>query len=505
MDKIKNTIRNVVGGVKKAVSSVPSLLTASAISSTKKTMPTTPPGPMSVRPLTPAQAGINQTLVPTRTTALGPAADTGKGQTVVYTSTGPMVFPTGDVPLTASALAFPPSAPSTISRTLTKTSSPLLTNEPLARSASITSETFAPSPIGTVVMPTNTGTQNISPVNNAGLQNIMTDAGYTMTPTGQFVTTPQETQQPKEQQISSITGQLSDLISRAIPQKRSVFENEQVRQQQEEVNRRKQEVSTYTSQLNSIVAKQQADLLRLREVGSREGVTEAVYGGQELTINREAAIRALPIQAQIASAQGFLEIAQDYLKELITIKNDQIDSEYEYNKNVYNTLKSYADATQKRILDRIDKQEDRAFELQKSNLSALAKAYESVGNNPTAINALKRINLNSPTAQLEISKEMGKYKVDTLKISANVQSDLVSGGFTNEEINKINNGVNTEGLMSVIQKEINAGQSVEVLRSIANAYSANSAIMDLIDQYELGKTSTETVTGFKNWWGSLFK
>lgn len=531
MDRIKKAISSTAKKVTSAVRSLgSSSLTASAVKATppsssalsnliqkarpvSKTTPApTTTAPMTMAPMTPSQAGIRQTLVPTMSTALGPAAVADTGQTVIYGRGGPVVFEAGNVPTTGLDVS---GAPTTIQRQgtntpATKTSNittPLLTNEPLTRTTNVTSETISEPTTGSVVMPTSTGIQNVGTVNNAGLVNMMANAGFDYVPeTNQFVARPMEGAN-KEQQIQSLTGQISDLVTRALPKRERVSEDPLVQAQREKVEKARQELANYTGQLNAITAKQQADLLTLRGVGSREGVTEIVYGGQAAAINREAAIQALPIQAQIATAQGNVQLAQDYLKLLIDEKKEEIDNNYEYNKAVYTTIKDYADTNQKRILDRISKEEDRAFELQKSNLSALARAYENVAGDANAIGRLRNINTASPNASLEIANIVGQTKQQTgqtrITVPATTLSKLRSIGLNDQEAQSIQGGVASEGLRSVVEKELMSGSDINFVRNIATAYEASPEIFDLIDQYETPNT-TEEVTGLKNWWNNIF-
>lgn len=116
------------------------------------------------------------------------------------------------------------------------------------------------------------------------------------------------------------------------------------------IRQKEEAVNQYTSSLNNIVAKQQQDLLQLRGTGSQQGVTEAVYGGQQATINREAAIQALPVQAALSAAQGNLEMAQKQVDRLFAIKSADIDRQYKYRSDVGNAVLSFANESQNRVL-----------------------------------------------------------------------------------------------------------------------------------------------------------
>ena len=76
------------------------------------------------------------------------------------------------------------------------------------------------------------------------------------------------------------------------------------------------------SQINGITAKLNADLLSVRGADSANGVTTAVYGGQQAEINREATIQLLPLQAQLATDQGNLDLATKMASDLYQAKRE---------------------------------------------------------------------------------------------------------------------------------------------------------------------------------------
>lgn len=233
---------------------------------------------------------------------------------------------------------------------------------------SISSASVAPS--SPIALPSAPSINNVGQVNNGGLISALTGTGFTYNPnTNTF--SEAAPANPSEEVNTKRRNLISDFLMKNIPKKENVYEDSDVKAQRDVVRQRQQEVANYTAQLNSIVAQQNADLLRLREIGSKEGVTEVVYGGQAATINREAAIKALPVQAQIAAAQGNLQLAQDYLTQLTTFKQEEINNDYQYRKEVYSTVRDFLEGNEKRRLELLDKQTDRAYEMAKTNLALL--------------------------------------------------------------------------------------------------------------------------------------
>lgn len=236
-------------------------------------------------------------------------------------------------------------------------------------------------------------------------------------------------EQPNE--VAAAEAKYKDLLDK-IPSKQNVNDDPEVRRQQAVVQARQQEVNDYTSQLNSVVAKQQADLLSTRGTASKEGVTEAVYGGIEAQINREAAIKALPIQAALAGAQGNLGLAQDYLSQVTKIRQEDIDNHYSYKTAQYNAIAGFVEGEQKTRLAALTKKNDRAYQEARDNVAdqdAWAKLALSNGQ-PKLIPMIQSINPNSPTFRQDLAR--------------------VTAGFVDKDSSKGSGGTNsTMGILDV--------------------------------------------------------
>lgn len=197
-------------------------------------------------------------------------------------------------------------------------------------------------------------------VNNTGLAG--TVAGYKQynAKTGQF----DDVTQTQESTLDSKVQKELDILKKYMPEKASVYEDPEVIAARNERQRLQQALQVPTAELNAIVAKQNQDLLQLRQTGSQEGVTEAVYGGQQNAINYNAAIRALPLQASISAIQGDLKLAQDYLTELTQVKQDQINKQYEYNKAQFEAIKGVLTKEDERAYKELTTKNDRAYQEQ---------------------------------------------------------------------------------------------------------------------------------------------
>tara|TARA_R110000868_G_scaffold75379_3_gene217558 strand:+ start:2885 stop:4612 length:1728 start_codon:yes stop_codon:yes gene_type:complete len=202
-----------------------------------------------------------------------------------------------------------------------------------------------------LVLPNNSTGSNPGSVNNTNLAGVVTDKILNQK-TNQFEDAPIDPNVKNDQQLAQ---DRASLYERLLGKKESALNSPEIQAQNQLINQRRQEVNNITAELNAVVAKQNQDLLQLRETGSKEGVTEAVYGGQQATINREAAYRALPLQAQVSAAQGNLQLAQDYLGQLKEMKTEEINNEFNYRKGMLEA-----------VLPVLDKADQRRYEELKS-------------------------------------------------------------------------------------------------------------------------------------------
>lgn len=223
----------------------------------------------------------------------------------------------------------------------------------------------ATSPANIPTKPTASDPGDVVGANNAGLASML---GYTLDANGQF-------QAPKadagtSQDMSRMGNIFGSYIAskEAPPSLADIYKDEY---KDAGIKNLQSEVNNYTSSLNSIVAKQQADLLRVRGAGSENGVTEAVYGGQQATINREAAIAALPVQAALSAAQGNLELAQAHVDKMFQIRSQDATAQYNYKNTLLDSVYNFATTVEQKRLDGLKTQEDRKYQEKLSNIQTM--------------------------------------------------------------------------------------------------------------------------------------
>lgn len=219
----------------------------------------------------------------------------------------------------------------------------------------------APVPMPSTPIPTDPG--NVVGANNAGLATASNGMLTFDATSNQLVPNTQGTTPTATDNFSSLFNQYMGM-QEAPPNTADLYAKEakdaQLKQKQESVN-------SYTAQLNSIVAKSQADQLRLE--GQGRGITDVIIGGQQAQINREAAIAALPVQAQLAAAQGDLEMAQLHVDKMFQIKSQDALAQYQYKGKIVDAVYNFATAGEQRRLDALKAKEDRAYDMQKTNMS----------------------------------------------------------------------------------------------------------------------------------------
>jgi len=193
----------------------------------------------------------------------------------------------------------------------------------------------------------------------------------------------------------------------------SSLEDAGVRQAQEEVNR-------YQNKINQITAERDAAQLGLE--GQGRGITDTIIGGQQARIGREAAIQAMPIQAQLAAASGNLEAAKEIMGQMYQARSADIQADQTYRTNLANSMMSFATTAQQTILQGINS--DNAIKAQTAQanlayqrqLGLQALEYGQQG----LITGISNVDPSSPTFEQDMAaytsqlmKPVAPSKLDT--------------------------------------------------------------------------------------------
>ena len=199
-----------------------------------------------------------------------------------------------------------------------------------------------------------------------------------------------------------------------------------------DVKRAQREVTDYTSQLNSITANSQAQQLSLE--GQGRGQTSSFVGGEQARINREAAIQALPIQAQLSASQGNLEFAQKQLDTVFTLRSQDAQNKYKFETDRLNSIVSFLNQAETRQYNARMQDEERSYSQTQNNINYLrqlsAEARDS--GDTSVIGQLGAIDPASPT-----------FEQDVARLAQKIQKPVATGGGYGLTPAQINSTVNT--------------------------------------------------------------
>ena len=206
-------------------------------------------------------------------------------------------------------------------------------------------------------------------------------------------------------------------------------------QEEAGVQEKRQRVNTLSGQLSAITARAQTDNLRLANQGAAEGVTEAVYSAQKSRINNDAAIQALPLAAELASAQGDLQLAQEYATNLFKIRSEDAMNKYNYTVSAYKAVYDLADREDQRRLDIAKEQRGLEMDIKKSYINqAMDLANTAIANGqPGIARQIMALDHMSPTYTQDVSRLSGGIAVAGKGTGGGSTSDItaqVLDGFT---------------------------------------------------------------------------
>lgn len=235
--------------------------------------------------------------------------------------------------------------------------------------------------------------------------------------------------------------------------------------------------SNLSGQLNTITANRDAAILSLE--GQGRGQTAGFIGGEQARINREAAIKALPIQAQLANAQGNVALAQDHINTWGKILMDDANNEYKHQLETNERIFTYLTDAEKRRLDAIEKQDDRAY-LEKT---ALITAKTNAISNALGQGAPASIQtaIQNATTLEQVAVAAGRYNGDLLAQEAQRASI---------EASRVSTAKNKAELASIKAKE----------QAIADAVASGQIILSEEQQktsMALGKQFEDESKNFK--------
>jgi hypothetical protein len=177
------------------------------------------------------------------------------------------------------------------------------------------------------------------------------------------------------------------------------------------VQRKEAQVNNLQSQITAITNRAEAQKLGL--VGQGRGITETIIGGQQAQIDREAAIKSLPIAAQLAAAQDDLESARTHLQTLFQIRTTDARERVAHQNKIIDTVFSYATDMQKEQLADRRTKEAQQFQVSLSRMESQERYSILALENymPALAGQIAALDPNSPTYQAEFASLQKKINI----------------------------------------------------------------------------------------------
>lgn len=230
-------------------------------------------------------------------------------------------------------------------------------------------------------------------------------------------------------------------------------------------------------QLNTLTANRDAEILKLE--GQGRGQTQGFIGGEQARINREATIQAMPIQAQLAIAQDDLESARSYASQLFQAKSQDALARYNYQKELNSTIFNYLNESEKRRLAQVEREQDRAFQVEQTNRATLKQiGLQAIEYGQGALaGEIMRLDPKSATFEQDYADAVSRLRKPVA---------TGSGGLSAGQEQRLNGVINNYTKDTIIQN----GQNVVQLRNIAEMIKKdpNNASNQLISLYTLIKS-----------------
>jgi hypothetical protein len=226
------------------------------------------------------------------------------------------------------------------------------------------------------------------------------------------------------------------------------------------IQAKQQQVSSLTNQINAITAQSQAEQLQLDTPVTGAGNTDvraSLLDKQKAEISRNAAIKILPLAAQLSAATGDLNTAQTHLDKYFGMVVDQANARtQQYNDVVEKAYTLFTNAEQNRLNEIKEERRNNSTQMTDAVNQNQLYAKSALDNNDnstfSALTALSAPDTSSPTFQQDLQDYNSKVanimltaKPNTLRIA-----QIASANRANQE-----SGSGGSGISSTTQAIIN--------------------------------------------------
>jgi hypothetical protein len=129
------------------------------------------------------------------------------------------------------------------------------------------------------------------------------------------------------------------------------------------------------AQLDALIAEGEQASLQLEQDAGGRGVTSTFLGRRQQEVQRQTAIKALPMKAALEASLGNLEAATEHMNTLFEIRSKDQAAEFEYKVKLVDSVASFMTESQKKKMDFILAAEERKYKEkidQQGNIQELA-------------------------------------------------------------------------------------------------------------------------------------
>lgn len=271
----------------------------------------------------------------------------------------------------------------------------------------ITPASLAPTtPANIPAPPTPASTNGMVAGNNAGLAGALAPHGYTLDANGQFVY-----KAPETSASANSSNGYEDLFKKYLDNQTappSLADAYTKDYGDSGIQEKKQLVQDLTNQLNTLTARGTAGKLQAED---RFAPMQAIVG-EQASIDRGIAIKALPIQAQLAEASGNLKLAQDHLDTIFKLHSEDAQNQYEFKNKLIDSVFAFASKQEQAKLDEKKTQQAQDFQSQQNQLNnAQALANTAITNGQGALaGKIMALDPKSATYAADVAKLAGQIQ-----------------------------------------------------------------------------------------------
>ena len=231
------------------------------------------------------------------------------------------------------------------------------------------------------------------------------------------------------------------------------------------------EIQGLTYQKDVVIPNQnEQDVLKGNAIVTKGGLAPKTASEQRAILLKLAPLQynALIKSAEVTNNANILNTAQKHIDNIFQVYSKDVENDYNYKKDLRDKVYEFATAKEKEQLDKMNKEDDRKFELLKLDIGRANEMAKEASSNGQADIASKLLSLDpkSPTYSKDVANLTAqiKPKSDIQFISATANQpagyfDKTTGKFT-----PLSGGGNVSGIQALTQTKSNIDEISGVLK-----------------------------------------